>query len=84
MGLVKQQTANVMYWLTSWQMRLKQHIPVRRYGPKQDICGHGLSQVCGQDALELQMSYKKSNGVRAAYIQGKTPRTAPPDAPVVC
>ncbi|EHW0059756.1 integrase [Escherichia coli] len=54
------------------------------YGPKQDICGHGLSQVRGQDALELQMSYKKSNGVRAAYIQGKTPRTAPPDAPVVC
>lgn len=54
------------------------------YDPKQDICGHGLSQVRGQDALELQMSYKKSNGVRAAYIQGKTPRTAPPDAPVVC
>lgn len=35
MGLVKQQTANVMYWLTSWQMRLKQHIPVRRYGLKE-------------------------------------------------
>lgn len=37
------------------------------YGPKQDICGHSLSQVCGQDAVELQMSHKESNSVRAAY-----------------
>ncbi|EPC3762419.1 tyrosine-type recombinase/integrase [Klebsiella michiganensis] len=47
------------------------------YDTKQDICGHGFrtlacsalieSGLWSEDAVELQMSHKKSNSVRAAY-----------------
>ncbi|EBD2438057.1 DUF4102 domain-containing protein [Salmonella enterica] len=48
------------------------------YDTKQDICGHGFrtlacsalieSGLWSEDAVELQMSHKESNSVRAAYI----------------
>ncbi|MDV1434999.1 integrase arm-type DNA-binding domain-containing protein [Klebsiella michiganensis] len=47
------------------------------YNTKQDICGHGFrtlacsalieSGLWSEDAVELQMSHKESNSVRAAY-----------------
>lgn len=47
------------------------------YDTKQDICGHGFrtlacsalieSGLWSEDAVELQMSHKESNSVRAAY-----------------
>lgn len=47
------------------------------YDTKQDICGNGFrilacsalieSGLWSEDAVELQMSHKESNGVRAAY-----------------
>lgn len=47
------------------------------YNTKQDICGHGFrtlacsalieSGLWSEDAIELQMSHKESNSVRAAY-----------------
>ena len=47
------------------------------YDTKQDICGHGFrtlacsalieSELWSEDAVELQMSHKESNSVRAAY-----------------
>lgn len=47
------------------------------YDTRQDICGHGFrtlacsalieSGLWSQDAVELQMSHKESNSVRAAY-----------------
>lgn len=48
------------------------------YGTTQDICGHGFrtlacstlieSGLWSEDAVEIQMSHKESNSVRAAYI----------------
>jgi integrase len=50
------------------------------YNTKQDICGHGFrtlacsalieSGLWSEDAVELQMSHKESNSVRALYPQG--------------
>ncbi|EEQ18400.1 Integrase family protein [Yersinia intermedia ATCC 29909] len=58
------------------------------YDTKREVCDHGFrSKACialiesglwSEDAVELQMSHKESNSVRAAYTN-----KAPLDAPVV-
>lgn len=43
------------------------------YDTIQDICGHGFieSGLWSEGAVELQMSHKESNSVRAAYTYQK-------------
>ncbi|HFE3569688.1 TPA: tyrosine-type recombinase/integrase [Escherichia coli] len=76
-------TLQFYYYRQLWQIKpmseniINKVLRNRGYNTNQDICGHGFrtlacsalieSGLWSEDAVELQMSHKESNSVRAAY-----------------